>query len=387
MLFRPWKPKGSDFYIRFYVEHGDGDFIGKKGGGLEITAASQIRKVEIGNFLRSHGIDVDLIGMAELHQALKQNSLLVFQRGGGKQNTRSSVAKPAVTDDGHSFSFANKTPEELFEDSLTLVPSKAPFKASTLKNGFIGMDHREPEGLKSLVESIPLETFSASLPNGDFVIGDRKNPTRELIVERKTITDFYTGIVRDDRHCHEQAERYFSYAQERAKEGVYIQVIWVIEAENQGKRLLYNTLPEVKQIDGMVSYLTVINRQSVVQSYGENHTAYLIAKFAQAFIEESLFYPVKVNDIRIDKTKSQRHAISGLPDQSDSNHGVVISTQGLEQMLSVFPGIKSNVAKELAKTGRSFAEIVSMSVDELKSVKGIGTQSAIKLHHYFNLKK
>lgn len=388
MQFRPWKPKGTDQYIRFYIEHGDGDFIGKKGGRLEVSAGSSKREIEIRNFLISNGIDIDELGLTDFHQALKDKRLTVFQRGSGSPRGRntfheSSYSRPA----SDSFSFVNKSPSGIYADSMTLVPAKAPFKDSTLKNGFIGIDHREPDSLKRAVETIPLDTFSAALPNGDFVIGDRKNPNRELIIERKTITDFYTGIVRDDHHCHEQAERYFTYAQEKAKEGVKVQVIWIIEAEKQGERLIYNTLPEVKQMDGMVSYLTVINGQHVVQSYSEIHTAYLIAKFAQAFIEQALYYPIKVNDVRIDKTKKQRQAISEVIEPAGNDHGVVISNQGLEQMLSVFPGIRSNVAKALADTGKSFAEIVNMSVNELKGVKGIGEQGAINLHENFNLRK
>ena len=391
MIFRPWKPKKAELYVRFYVEGTQEEYIGKKGGKLEITAQTSFRKLEIRNFLMQNNINIDSLGLTDFNELLADKGLLAFR--GNRQNYSNRPQKHSPNNEysnNDQYSFVNNSPRELYEESLTLDPSTAPFKDSTRKKIFIGVDHREPDTLKRGLKSLDLQVFESQLVNGDIVVGSTDNPNRELIIERKTATDFYNGIVKNNHHAHEQSERYFSYTQEKAKEGVTVKVIWIIEAEGEGGRLLYNVLPQVKMMDGMVSYLAVINDQHIIQSYSTNHTVYLIAKLAQAFIEQALFYPVKVNNVRIDKTKKQRQELINAAtiegNSKASDHGVVIARNGLEQMLSVFPSIRGNVAKELTSTGKSFSEIASMSIADLESIKGIGRQSAERIYEHFNLR-
>jgi ERCC4-type nuclease len=184
---------------------------------------------------------------------------------------------------------------------------------------------------------------------------------------------------------HSQAERHADYVHDRAAQGVHTRVVWIIEGEDEGSRLLYNTLPQVKQTDGMVNYLVGVLGQHIIQSYSTNHTAYLIAKLTQGFLEQELYRPVKVGAVRIDRSKKERRLKSAiLPHSAESYRGVLMAANGLAQMLSLMPGIKTNVAKEMAATGLSLAQIVNMSLEEISALKGVGPKSAKEIHDLFN---
>jgi ERCC4-type nuclease len=379
MFFRPWKPTGTELYIRYYVSGSEGEFVGKEGGKLHITAASAARKMAIRNELLKAGINIEEIGLRELNVAMQACGLLESSfTHSGFPPRRPAYMPP----EPKSFEFLNQSPRQLYEESLGLDPSSAPFREKTLNHGVIAIDHREPAKLKALVKQIKLETFEASLDLADFVISSKDNNDRELLIERKTITDFYTGVVRDDHHVHEQSERYYDYVFKRSEEGKHTKAIWIIEGEKNGDRLLYNTLPQIKQMDGLINYLTVINEQPVVWSYSQVHTAYLLAKFAQGWLERELFYSVKVGNVRIDKAKAKRAGV----DKRNEPTSVIDAKKGLLDMLSLFPDIRTNVARELAASGRSFAEIVSMSESELLKVKGVGVESAKRIYRNFNMK-
>jgi ERCC4-type nuclease len=391
MQFKPWKPKTSNVYIRFYIGDSD-EYIGKVKGIVSIN--SQYRKDEINSFLISQGINIlEVSGITEMGTILEEKGLLTTQNTRRYQqnsnvygfNTRENKNNYKQPD---NFEFRNLSPNDLYNNSLNLNVSKAPFLESTIKNTIIQFDHREPSALHELLFQTRLNVIRCQLNEGDILIRSEVDESRILLIERKTITDFYQGLVSNDKHCHEQAERYYSLTQEYASKGIFLQVVWIMEGEKNGSRLMYNALPEIKQMDGWVNYIQIILNQHIVQSYSLNHTAYLIAKFVQGFQEQSLFYKVTVGGVRIDKTKTQRKEMEIKPIVNNNvSHGVIQSKDGIESLLTLIPSINKKVAKELVSTGMSFAEIVNLSENELNNIKGIGKKTAYSIYSTFNDRK
>ena len=178
-----------------------------------------------------------------------------------------------------------------------------------------------------------------------------------------------------------------------ASEGVSLQVIWIVEGEEASDgtiRGLYNLLPQVKQVDGWMNYLIAVCGQYVVPTFNTNHTCYMIAKLAQGWVEKSLYYPVKVGNVRVDKSRRERTAMTGefkAPVKAERSHrGVIRADDGLIGMLGIMPCINRKIAENLAKTGRTFVEIVSMTEAELKEIDGIGDKTAKNIRQMFDSK-
>jgi flagellar motor switch/type III secretory pathway protein FliN len=191
------------------------------------------------------------------------------------------------------------------------------------------------------------------------------------------------SITGDEHRAHSQVERYYDYIQEQAAKGVCVKLIWIIEGEN-GVRSLYNSLPLVQGVDGMINYWIAISDQYVATSFNLNHTAYLTAKLIQGFFERTLPNPVKLlNGSRIDRHHA--HSTNMAPEVDNTDRGVTRGSESLSSLLSYFPGVKSNVAKELASTGMSIKEILQMSESDLVKIKGISDKSARVIFDGFNM--
>ncbi|CAH7340990.1 ERCC4 domain-containing protein [Vibrio chagasii] len=402
--FKPWTPKGQQVAVRYYINGSSDEYLGKRNNKIHVTALTIGRKRAIEDFLESSGIDLFTIGLRELGRELEVKGLI---SGGRQRGFQSSPVYNSSHGDSSSvsygnfgrtkkshpakFSFANKSPESLYMEADHLDPSSAPFKDSARGRIAIAVDHREPNELVRGIQGIGLNTTIMSLDAGDILISDMGDSSRLLLIERKTLTDLYTNITGDKHHAHHQAERYFDMMVAYAREGVSLQVIWLIEGERTGAgevRGLYNLLPEVKQVDGWLNYLVAICGQYVLPTMNTNHSCYMVAKLAQGWQAKSLHYPVKVGNVRIDKSRAERAAMTGefqAPVTAEPEHrGVIRADDGLIGMLNILPCINKKIAKNLAETGKSFVEIASMTVDELKAIDGVGEKTAKNIRQVFD---
>lgn len=271
-----------------------------------------------------------------------------------------------------------KSPEQLHSESLSLDPATIKFKASTLRDTTVFVDHREPKEIAAILTKTKLKVETTTLPEGDFRILCGKSH-RQLVIERKRIDDLSQSIRGDAHHAHDQVETYYDLMRSSAAIGIEVKVVWILECYDQGKMTPYHALPEIKHMDGWVNYSLMISDQPSVWSFSPNHTAYLITKFVQGFIERELTYKVKVGDKRIDRKHEPLMAQS-----APRSGGVSRAKDGLAGQLAALPGIPTNVARELAKTGKSFSEIVSMDIASLSQVKGVGSKRAAAIFATFN---
>jgi ERCC4-type nuclease len=274
-----------------------------------------------------------------------------------------------------------KSLAQLASDASKLDISTIKLRAKTAQKCSMIVDDREPKELFRLLEKSQLQSVDvARLPLGDILI---TNGESELIIERKNITDYAASITQPDHRAHRQVEAYYAYQQEQAKKGIPVKFIWIIEGEDYGSRGIYNTLPMIQQMDGFVNYQIAISDQYVATAFNINHLAYLAVKFTQGWFERRLTNAVRVNNVRIDlKHEKSTSTLTA----SDSDRGVTQSKNNLTSLLSYIPNIRSNVAKELASCGKTFAEIVQMTESELLEVKGVSKKSATAIFESFHMK-
>lgn len=199
------------------------------------------------------------------------------------------------------------------------------------------IDHREPEALKKLLTSHPnIEVTIASLDLGDFIINDT------IIIERKDCskenqsTDFEQSIIEKDKRLFNQSERL-------KLQDDYIPIV-LLEGScyNNSQRML------VQQIDGAISFLAVVQKLSVINSFNQNHTAYIIAKLA-THSKNGLGYDL------------------GLRAQKPE---LLLDKKSF--VLEGIPGISPKIARELLSHFGSVKEIVNATEKELLQVKGLG---------------
>lgn len=274
----------------------------------------------------------------------------------------------------------NKDISDLWSETSEQDLSTIKFKASTIKNGYILVDHREPLSLQTMMYNCQIDSVDvAQLPLGDIVVGF-KDQSCELIIERKRIKDANYGITNENHHAHDQIERYYQYVQEKAEQGIHVKVIWIFE--NEDERTLYNSLNLAKQVDGWVNLSIAISDQYIATSFNLVHTAYLVTKFAQGFLERKLTYPVKVNGQRIDKEKPHKLRKAIVVDKED--RGILRASASIAATLALMPGIPTNIAKELASTNMSINQITSMTFEQIKAIKGVGDKRANEIFSMFN---
>lgn len=388
MKFRPWTPKGKKLPVRFYLEGStSGAYIGKKQGSLKISNSTINEDQNIRSFLLSHHIDIDTLGLTDFGEKITANRLHVFCSE--VPNILNRVHNVVDFNPNGKKSPRNWTQPhrgqasqaELYQESLQLDISSAPFKAATIEHSVVTVDTREPEQLYNLMLTSKIKSVCyGSLPLADIQIEDTRTGDI-LLIERKVISDFHKSII--NNHAHDQAERYFNATMAARAEGKRFRVIWIIESLQEGREGLYHSLPQIKMVDGMINYLDLILGQSVFQSFSLNHTCYLICKFLQGYFEEELYFKVKTGNPLVNRSKKDRHNIhvgtSGVTD-----HGVTRARNNLESMLVYIPSVRLNVARELATLGKSYKDIISMTVVELESIKGVGKKTALEIHSEFN---
>lgn len=229
------------------------------------------------------------------------------------------------------------------------------FEASRLKVEQIKMrhpitievDHRETKLISDLLSVHPMITVKqATLELADFRITDRAG--NELLIERKRCTpessktDFEASIQTDSR-LFDQSER-LKFQVSNSDH----QVIPIILLEGSVHANATSML--LQQIDGAISFLSAVQRISVLQSYNVNHSAYLIAKLSAHFIDGLYETP-----------SFHRSKPKALFEQK-------------RFVIEALPGVSTQIAEALLERFGSIQALANASEGELARVKGIGAK-------------
>lgn len=209
----------------------------------------------------------------------------------------------------------------------------------------IQVDHREPEVLSRLLADHPMITVErVSLDLGDVLIEDHDG--NKLIIERKRCdastpkTDFEVSIQNDGR-LFDQSER---LKMEVGASDKQVIPVFLLEGDVYGNS---NTML-CQQIDGALSFLSVVQKVSVLPTYNENHSAYMIAKLASHFVD-GLYTPVSLHKAKPKAIfEQQKYALEALP------------------------GVSCKVAETLLEHFGSVRKVMTASKKDLLAVNGLG---------------
>ena len=164
-------------------------------------------------------------------------------------------------------------------------------------------------------------------------------------------------------------------------------VCWlIIESDSQS---LYDVLPETKQMDGMLNYLSAILGQYVFHVFNDQHGAYMANKLVQGLNELKLTYPVK-NETgqRVDIPKKAMNIAAAVAESGGDAAAHNVNTAKTNQLLytlTSFSSVNMKVAKSLESTGKTLREIMAMTEDELVKIDGIGKTLAKKITAEFSI--
>jgi ERCC4-type nuclease len=219
----------------------------------------------------------------------------------------------------------------------------------------IEVDHRETTLISELLSKHPNITVNrVSLELADFRIEDREG--NELLIERKRCepteaspdgkTDFDASVVVDGR-LFDQAER---LRFKTANSDHQVIPIVLLEGDVHG-----NSSMLLQQVDGALSYLSVIQRISVLSSYGANHSAYIVAKLASHFVD-GLYTPIARHKTKPKALLSQKLFV-----------------------LESLPGVSSGIAEALLEHFGSVKAVATATEEELAAVKGVGPKRSREL--------
>ncbi|WP_445766743.1 ERCC4 domain-containing protein [Rheinheimera sp.] len=259
------------------------------------------------------------------------------------------------------------TPEKIHIETLKYSLSSIKFNRGT-ERFTITIDTREPEELARRIERSGITTVSSKLDVGDIRISSNDTGD-ELIIERKTVSDLYSSIVSNS--AHRQAECLFEYQVEKAKAGSRVMVVWLIEGELSGQRMLYNAFPGSSQTDGVINFLTGILGQHVLQCYNQHHLAYMTVKLAQGFFESELVYKVNAKERKSRTEQENRTAL--ISNKQGEYHGVRTQDKNpLMQILMAIPSLKEPVAKAIISKGHRFADVLAYTESDWQSYEGVG---------------
>jgi len=203
----------------------------------------------------------------------------------------------------------------------------------------IRVDTWEPAELVEMLRQIHnVEVIVEALPIGDFVLNE------VVVVERKCCTgaqtDFESSIINDDKRLFYQSEK-LKFEEDKI-------AILLIEGDvyANSSRML------VQQIDGALSFLSVIQKLSILPTYNLNHTAYVLVKLATHH-RSGLGYELGLRS-RKPKTllPQQRFVLEGLP------------------------GVNAEMAGRLLEAFGSIQAVCAAEIDDLLKVPGIGPKRA-----------
>lgn len=380
MEFKAYPPNSDSPYV-FYVVGMQGVKISRRSNVLQISGADAFTKRRIEIFLRENNIDLTTLGIRSLHASLLEAGLL----SSGRSRTSGSFTRQQQTS-GHGQTLS-KTPQQLIDESNRLKIDTCQFRKSTIDNVSVIVSSNEVPALAEMFHQSALKHISvAHLPVADIVATNMKTGDT-LFIERKTTNDLHAAVTTNQR-SHDQSERLFDAVNELRKQGVRARAIWLVEAQNANNVMLHSSLPIMQGVDGLINYFDMINDQSVHQTFSMNHTVYVAAKYIQGFFEQKLYKSVQSKNPSIMRSYKDRVAAKTILPTDERDSGVTRHTSTeLAQMLSYIPSVSTAIAKELASTGRSFAEVLQMTEDELLSIKGIGKQTAQNIFRVFNARQ
>lgn len=266
--------------------------------------------------------------------------------------------------------FSNtKKPSELHTQALGYSLKSIKFNENPV-HYTITVDTREPASLVQRFEQSGLVVINEKLDVGDIRITSSESPD-ELIIERKTVSDLYSSIVA--KTAHRQAECLYEYSAIKAQSGARVMVVWLIEGELSGQRMLYNAFPEINQTDGVINFFTAILGQHVLQAFNQHHLAYLTIKLAQGFFEQQL-----VNKVNA----ASRKTITRETESPGRYHGVRTSDKNpLMQVLLSVPSLKEPVVKAIMARGHRLKEVIQYTETDWLQYDGVGKVTAAKIIH------
>lgn len=271
--------------------------------------------------------------------------------------------------------FANTlSPTAIYRDTLKYTVASIKFNRS-IDQYLITVDTREPGSLLDRLSASRFSVVSKKLDVGDIRITSTET-NDELIIERKTVSDLYSSVIAHT--AHRQAECLFEYQASRAQEGVRVMVVWLIEGELDGQRMLYNAFPGTNQTDGVVNFLTGILGQHVIQCYGQHHLCYMAIKLCQGFFEQELVVKVKAAERKTRTPTAQRTALLGH--SSGKYHGVRTQDKNtLMQVLLSIPSLKEPAAKHIMSQGHRLKDVLNYTFEDWVNIDGIGKITAEKI--------
>ncbi len=390
MKFKAYPPSELIPYA-FYVVGMDGVKVTKRGGRLAVSGGDQMTNRRIEKKLTEAGIKLTNTNTQQFYDALISKGMLAHSypsphvvESAMRNNLQRTKSTYSSLDGG-----LKKTPQDLITEASRLDLSTCPFRTSTVKEVSVIVSSNEPPQLESYFCETKLTQVSfAHLPVADIVATNNKTGDT-LFIERKTIHDLYASVTNNQR-SHDQSERLFDAVNAIRNEGKRARAIWLVESQDDNRHLIHSTLNTVQAVDGLINYFDMINDQSVHQTWGMKHSVYVAAKYIQGFFEQKLFYSVKTNNPSIMRSKQDRikaKLVGNSKEAESKDTGVIRHTSTkLEQMLSYIPNINRNVAKNLAATGKTFAEILQMTECELVQIKGIGLKSAQLIEETFQMR-
>ena len=179
----------------------------------------------------------------------------------------------------------------------------------------------------------------ADLACGDYVCGPG------VVIERKEATDFVSSIM--DNRLFNQVHRL---------KAEYESPIFIIEGDIFQTR---SQIPPAALI-GAVSYLSVIESISVIQTSDAKHTAQMLETMAR-HNQQGLGYEVALRSQKPKNTSMlSQYIVEGLP------------------------SIGPKAAQNLLRHFKTVSRIFSASQEELCQVPGIGKKTAFRIHEILN---
>lgn len=318
-------------------------------------------------FLISNDLSSSGLGVNSIYQSFNE-FVQALQAAGHTVHSNARKPNPAparyYSQQDQKAEYSNtKTPKEISHDTLNYSLQSIKF-LNPKSHYTITVDTREPESLLDMFRTSGINVVSNKLDQGDILITSSQAPN-ELLIERKTTSDLYSSIIA--KTAHRQSEALFEYQQRRLEEGINVMVVWLIEGELDGSRMLYNAFPSTTQTDGVVNYFAAIMGQHLVQCFNQHHLCYLAVKLAQGSIERELVY-------KVDAAERKSRSDAG------KYHGVRTSDkQTLMQLLMAVPSIKEPVAKAIIAKGHRFSDILKYTHSDWQAFDGVGKVLAQKI--------
>jgi len=237
-----------------------------------------------------------------------------------------------------SFSCQNDNLSSQEEDVATVASIKIPEMIN------IVIDHREPDELVNLLDVHPMITVAKGhLELGDILINASVLIERKQCTNADGATDFKNSIVNDDKRLFNQSERL------KLQED-YIPIILL-----EGKCYQNTSGMMVQQIDGAISFLSIIQRLSVLTTYNLKHTAYMIAKLGTHH-RSGLGYEIALRSKKPEMLLDRKAFI-----------------------LEGISGVSATTAKLLIEHFDSVKNVINATEKELLEIKGIGPKIVKKI--------